>query len=290
VALLELTQPVALELLPREQHAEPATCTCAEGQPARVDVMGVQIDPVDMDRAVQRCVAMSRCVRPHTTLAINAAKILTLQDHGDDPHINADADLVFADGAAVVWAGRALGADLPERVAGIDLFDRLLGEAERQGLRCYFLGARPEVMAELKQTLRARFPELKIVGARDGYWQDGEEHGVVEGIRATRPDMLFLALPSPKKEIFTDRYRDELGAGLVMGVGGSFDVLAGHVTRAPAWMQQCGLEWLHRLACEPKKMWRRYVLGNPQFVWRLAVTKVRAGSRDRQREVSISVA
>ena len=267
LSVFDLTDRAPLDLVAR--------CTCHERRPARVEIMGIHLDPVDMEAAVERCVDLCRCSVPHSTLAINAAKVLTIQDNADDPYVSAEADLVFADGAAVVWASQVLGRALPERVAGIDLFERLLERAETEGLTCYFLGARPAVITELKDRVRTRYPNLRLAGARDGYWESAEEAGVVSGIRAARPDLLFVALPSPAKEIFTAEWGHILGAGLIVGVGGSFDVMAGYVTRAPKLMQRLGLEWLHRLLSEPRKMWRRYVVGNPRFVGRLLRTAVK---------------
>jgi N-acetylglucosaminyldiphosphoundecaprenol N-acetyl-beta-D-mannosaminyltransferase len=248
----------------------------------RVDVLGCRIDAVDMGAAVRRCDTYVR-ERAHAQhMAVNAAKIVSSRRHRELLRLINDSDIVTADGQAVVWAARLLGAPLPSRVTGIDLMEQLLALAERRGYRVFLLGARPEVLEAAVGRLRARHPRLAVAGCRDGYFSREEEAGVVARIRAARPDLLFVAMPTPRKEYFLARWGVELGVPFSMGVGGALDVLAGTTRRAPRPVQQLGLEWAFRVAQEPRRLWRRYLVTNAVFVWltlRGIVTRLRPPDR-----------
>jgi N-acetylglucosaminyldiphosphoundecaprenol N-acetyl-beta-D-mannosaminyltransferase len=178
------------------------------------------------------------------------------------------ADLVVADGMSVVWALRAAGINVPERVAGVDLMVKLLECGGAEGLRVYFLGAKPEVVTKLSRDCAARYPGLVVAGYRDGYFTAADQAAIAEEIRAAKPHMLFVGMPSPFKETWVEEYRGRLNVPVIIGVGGSFDVLAGFVERAPAIMQRLGLEWAWRLMMEPRKLWKRYLTTNTEFIWR----------------------
>jgi N-acetylglucosaminyldiphosphoundecaprenol N-acetyl-beta-D-mannosaminyltransferase len=173
----------------------------------------------------------------------------------------------MADGMSVVWALRASGQPAPERVAGVDLVARLLAAAGEQRLRVYFLGARGEVVTALADTARIRYPGVEIVGFRHGYFGPEDHQTIVEEIRASGAHMLFVGMPTPFKETWCERHRQRLEVPVIMGVGGSFDVLAGFVRRAPRWLQAMGLEWFWRLLMEPRKLWKRYLTTNVEFIW-----------------------
>jgi len=177
------------------------------------------------------------------------------------------AHLTVADGMSVVWALRASGQAAPERVAGVDLMWRLLAAAGEHRLRVYFLGARREVVTALVQTARTQWPAIEIAGFRDGYFGPDDHMNIVEEIRASQPHLLFVGMPSPFKEVWCERHRERLSVPVIIGVGGSFDVLAGFIRRAPRWAQAAGLEWLWRLLMEPRKLWKRYLTTNCEFVW-----------------------
>jgi N-acetylglucosaminyldiphosphoundecaprenol N-acetyl-beta-D-mannosaminyltransferase len=172
--------------------------------------------------------------------------------------------MVSPDGVAVVWASRLLGRPLSERVNGTDLMERLVEIAAEDGHSVFFLGARPEVVTATTATFKARHPDLIVAGYHHGYWKDDED--MVTQIRATRPDYLFVGIPSPKKEFWLQANLHELKVPVTMGVGGSFDVIAGRYRRAPRWAREGGLEWLWRLAQEPRRMWKRYLFGNSRFL------------------------
>jgi N-acetylglucosaminyldiphosphoundecaprenol N-acetyl-beta-D-mannosaminyltransferase len=163
-----------------------------------------------------------------------------------------------------VWASRILGRPLPERVAGIDLFERLVEAAHGDGSSVYFLGARPEIVAEVAEVLQARHPGLRVAGYHDGYWTD--DAAMVAEVREAQPDYVFLAIPSPRKEFWLNRHLEALDVPFVMGVGGSFDVLAGKIGRAPVWAQNMGMEWAWRVGQEPRRLARRYLVGNTAFI------------------------
>ena len=241
----------------------------------RVRVMGCEIDRVSLDETLAVCDAViaSRGFAQH--MAVNVAKLVSMQD--DDPlrEIVAGCELVTADGQPVVWASRLLGDPLPSRVAGIDLMQALLGLAAARGYRIYILGARPDVLEAAVERVRREFPALELAGYRDGYYSDDEETGVAASIAATQPDILFVAMSSPRKEYFLAQHGRTIGAPFVMGVGGSIDVLAGIRRRAPVPIQRIGLEWLFRLAQEPRRLMPRYVQTNTRFLALLAGELVR---------------
>ena len=168
---------------------------------------------------------------------------------------------------SVVWSLGLAGLPLPERVAGVDLMARLLEAAGRHRLRVYFLGARREVVARLAEQSAQRHPGLVVAGFRDGYFTPAEHPAIVEEIRAAAPHLLFVGMPSPFKETWCELHRAALDVPVVMGVGGSFDVLAGFVKRAPRVFQVTGMEWSWRLLMEPRKMWKRYLTTNSEFIW-----------------------
>jgi len=232
-----------------------------------VRVARVPIHAVDLE-AARACVDRFVSERvPHYYVAINAAKVVEYQDDRALRDAIDGAHLATADGQAVVWAARLLGTPLPERVAGTDLMIALLAHAARRGYSVYFLGARPEIVRACADRARAVYPALRIAGYRDGYFQPHDEADLVAEIRAAAPDLLFLGFGTPEKEYFMHRHHRALGVPFVMGVGGSFDVFAGKVRRAPRWMQRAGLEWLFRFAQEPRRLWKRYLVGNTRFIW-----------------------
>jgi len=242
----------------------------------RVELLGLSFDPATMRSAVDRCLEWCRGPRTtRTVITINASHVCQL---GRDPELR-DAcragDLILADGMSVVWSLALAGLPLPERVAGVDLMARLLEEAGRHRLRVYFLGARREVVTRLAEQSAQRHPGLVVAGVRDGYFTQADHPAIVEEIRRAAPDLLFVGMPSPFKETWCERHRAALQVPVVMGVGGSFDVLAGFVRRAPRAFQVTGMEWSWRLLMEPRKMWKRYLLTNTEFIW-LALRQVLA--------------
>jgi N-acetylglucosaminyldiphosphoundecaprenol N-acetyl-beta-D-mannosaminyltransferase len=233
----------------------------------RVSFLGVPLDPLTMDETVARCGELIVSGRPVQHVVLNAGKCVLMEDEPDVREIIRACELVNADGQSVVWAARFLGVSVPERVAGIDLMGRLLASCESEGWPVFFLGARDDVLVAFEAEARRRHPRLQVVGRRNGYFRADEEVGIAEAIRRSGAKLLLVGMSSPMKERFLARNLQRMGPLLAMGVGGSFDVWAGRTSRAPAWMQRVGLEWFHRFAQEPRRMWRRYLVGNLRFAW-----------------------
>lgn len=236
---------------------------------ARVELLGIPLDAVTMSEAVERCEHAIATRRYLQHVSINASKIVSLKDDSRMHQIVRRSGLVTADGQAICWASRLLGAPVPERVAGIDLMHELLESADRNGYRVYILGAKQEVLDTAVERLTKRYPRLKLAGARNGYFATEEVEQVCEEIRASQADILFIAISSPMKEYFLGDWGEHLGISFAMGVGGAIDVVAGVVKRAPHLMQRLGLEWAYRLLQEPRRLWRRYLATNARFIWML---------------------
>lgn len=200
---------------------------------------------------------------------VNAAKIVNMRRDEQLERAVRSADLILADGMAVVWAGRLLGRRLPERVPGIDLMTRMLQRSHERGYRIFLLGATKEVLATVAQRIVQDYPNALLVGQHDGYFSGDEESTIAASIAAAKPDILFAAMSSPKKECFLARWSTEMDVPVCHGVGGAFDVLAGIVHRAPQRWQRLGLEWLYRVKQEPRRLWRRYLVTNSLFTYML---------------------
>lgn len=207
-------------------------------------------------------------------VVVNVAKLVNMRTDAKLKESVQSCDIINIDGMGVVLGARFLGYDVPERVAGVDLFYELLRMSSDNGFSVFLLGAEDGVVAAAAAKVQALHPLLKIAGCHHGYfWKD--EAAIVEKIRASGAQLLFVAITSPKKENFINRWRDQLGVNFVMGVGGTFDVVAGKVKRAPVWMQKYGLEWLYRVIQEPGRMWKRYLTTNSQFAWLLIKERLR---------------
>jgi N-acetylglucosaminyldiphosphoundecaprenol N-acetyl-beta-D-mannosaminyltransferase len=251
----------------------------------RVWVLGCPIDAVTLDEAVavvDEAVAARSGIQH---VAINAAKLVKLQGDGALQEAVRGCELVTADGQAVVWAAGILGQPLPERVTGIDLMEAILRRSPDRGYRVYLLGAQEDVLETAAERIAARYPGIDIVGRRHGYFGEDAEAEVAAEIRDARPDILFVALTTPKKELFLARWRATLDVPFVMGVGGAFDVIAGKRKRAPQILQRLGLEWAYRLVQDPRHLLRRYAVGNTVFSWlvaRAALSRAVAAAGRRQ--------
>ena len=215
-------------------------------EPRRVELFGVEVDAVTLGGAVEAARHIVRAGVPSQHVVLNAAKVVAIHDDPALRDVIRSCAMVNADGIAIVLAARVLGTPLPARVTGIDLFEALVGAAATDGDSIFLLGARPEVVTQVADELRRRHPGLVIAGTADGYWDD--DAAVIAQVRAAAPQYLFLAVPSPRKEFWLRDHLDALGVPFVMGVGGSFDVVAGVVSRAPVLVQRLGMEWCWRLA------------------------------------------
>ena len=230
------------------------------------ELFGVPVAAITMDKTLGLVEEAVATRRPLQIGVVNAAKLVNIQR---DAELRADvlsSDLVLADGMAVVWASRLLGRPLPERVTGIDLMMGMLTRANAAGYRVYCLGATPEVLGGVLGRIKREYPGIAIAGSHHGYFKESEEGAVAAHIEAARPDILLIAMTSPRKERFLSRWSRQLAVPVCHGVGGSFDVFAGYVQRAPERWQRMGLEWLYRIKQEPRRLWKRYFTTNSAFV------------------------
>jgi N-acetylglucosaminyldiphosphoundecaprenol N-acetyl-beta-D-mannosaminyltransferase len=251
----------------------------AEVTQDRVRLLGCPIDRLDMAGAVERCDRFIATNQLGQHMSVNAAKVVAIQHDPALRDMVERSELVTADGQAVVWASRVLGDPLPARVAGIDLMWELFALAERRGYRVFILGARHEVLARAVERIREHHPGLVFAGTHHGHFPPEQDAAVAEEIRRTRPQLLFVAMTSPRKEYFLDRHGRTLGVPFMMGVGGAIDVAAGITRRAPVILQRAGLEWLVRLVQEPRRLLRRYLVTNSRFIALVAKELTRDAAR-----------
>lgn len=239
--------------------------TTAVAASAVQQLFDVPVHALTLEEVVARADAAIAGRRRLRIGVVNAAKIVNMRR---DPALREDvlaSDLILADGMAVVWASRLLGRPLPERVAGIDLMVALLRRGHERGYSVYCLGATAEVLGRATERIAMEYPGIRVVGRHHGYFEASEEPVLVQAIGAARPDILFVAMSSPRKETFLARWGGVLDVSVCHGVGGSFDVLAGALRRAPRSWQRMGLEWLYRLLQEPGRLWKRYLVTNALF-------------------------
>ncbi|WP_281412014.1 WecB/TagA/CpsF family glycosyltransferase [Motiliproteus sediminis] len=211
-------------------------------------------------------------------VVVNVAKLVNMRKDSRLDESVRECDIVNIDGMGVVWGARLLGYEVPERVAGVDLFHKLVAMSAERGFPVFLLGAKPEVIEETTRRVERMYPNIKIAGFHHGYFWD-DEKAVVDKIRESGARLLFVAITSPKKENFINQWKNQIGVDFVMGVGGTFDVVAGKVRRAPAWMQRSGLEWLYRVYQEPRRMWKRYLITNFLFLGLLVKEIVRGKTK-----------
>ena len=255
------------EFNPQIRDPRRAPSPSVDEDSCRLRLLDCPIDNLSLEETLNRIESFVRSGTPHRHVAINVDKVLKTRADAGFRRIIEEADLINVDGQPVVWAARLLGARMKGRVAGIDLMQSLVARSEQRGWRVYFLGAEKTVLDKMVAVYRGRFPELQIAGYRHGYWASAdEEQAIVEQIRIAKPDVLFIGVSSPKKEIFAYQHAHSMGVPFIMGVGGSFDVIAGLTRRAPLWMQHAGLEWFWRFLQEPRRMWRRYFIHDMKFV------------------------
>ncbi len=244
-----------------------------------VRILEIQVDRVTMEQALERISAMVRAGGPFQVLTPNVDHMMrALKDPGFR-EIYRSGDLVVADGAPLVWASRFLGDPLPERVAGSDLTPRLCALAAERGFSVFFMGGLPGSAQRAAEILAAKHPSLRVAGwdpAPVGFDKDPELSGALEKkIRRAEPDLLFVALGSPKQDLWIHRNKDRLGVPVSMGVGATLDFISGKVKRAPLLFQRAGLEWFWRLLSEPRRLWKRYLLDDMPFFWHILREKFR---------------
>ena len=238
----------------------------AKKKNTRYKIMNTFVNVVSMDETIRCVEKIIEKGKPTQHVVINASKVNLMEDDPELRRIVNSCPLINADGASIVWAAKKLGVPLKERVTGCDLFQELVRVAAEKGYKIYLFGAREEVVTKVKAIYEEQYPEIQIVGYRNGYFTEADEPEIVKNMAESGADMMFVAFSSPKKEYWVNKYMAQLNIPFVMGVGGSFDIVAGVTERAPKWWQDHGLEWLYRFIQEPKRMWRRYIIGNAKFV------------------------
>ena len=233
----------------------------------RIDLLGIPLDAISMDQTIQLIDNAIGQGQRINHVVLNAGKVVAMQKDEELYNSVVSCDLINADGQSIVWAARFLGKEIPERVAGIDLMQNLIKLAAEKKYSCFFFGAKEEVVNKVVDLYTEKYGSEVIAGSRNGYFDKSEEESIAHQIADSGADLLFVAMPSPHKENFMFKYREVLsGLSFNMGVGGSFDVVAGHAKRAPVWMQKTGLEWFYRFLQEPGRMWKRYLFGNSKFI------------------------
>lgn len=204
---------------------------------------------------------------PCTVHFVNANKVAQASEDAGMREILWRGDYVLADGQPLLPLARLLGLDIPERIDGIGLMEKLLLLSNENAYRVFLFGSRSEILTQCIGILQQRYPRVTIAGSRNGYFTPAELPDIIRQINAAKPDILFIGIGSPLKEQLADRWKHDIDATIIQGVGGSFDVLAGRVRRAPVWIQRMGFEWLYRVFQEPRRMFWRYAKTNSQCLW-----------------------
>lgn len=229
----------------------------------KIDVLGVQVDKLSMDEALGRLMQFLREDAPHAVYTPNSEIIMRAYRDKKFLSVLNSAEMITPDGIGVVYASRILKDPLSERVGGFDLSQRLIEQISDGSYSLYFFGGKPGVSEQAKKNLCEKYPKLRIVGCSDGYFDAEKEKKIIEDIREKKPDILFVCLGAPKQEEWILKHKAELGAKVLMGIGGSLDVYAGVAQRAPLSFQRLGLEWFYRLLKDPRRIGRMMDL--PKF-------------------------
>lgn len=245
------------------------------GNNERVTILDTQIDVLNFAETVELVERYVLEKEPLHLIGVNADKINELSQNEKLREIVNSCGVINADGASVILASRFLKKELPERVAGIDLMQSLVSLSAEKGYSVYLLGAKEEVVQETAAVLKKQHPQLKIVGVHNGYFSEADWPEISREIGAAAPDFVFVGITSPLKEYLVEYLQNEGHRCVFMGVGGSFDVISGKIPRAPMWMQKANLEWLFRVMQEPKRLFKRYFVGNWKFIF--AVLKEKWG-------------
>ena len=239
----------------------------SETAPDRYPILNTYVNALSMDETVDYVKqVIARRNPPVQHVVINALKVNLMEKDPELREIVNSCPLINADGASIIWAAKKLHVPMTTRVTGIDLFLRLVEEAAKNGYKIYLFGAKQEVVEKVQSIFTEQYPALQIAGVRNGYFKPEDEEQIVANMAASGADMMFVAYSSPKKEYWVHKYLDQLNIPFVMGVGGSFDVVAGVTRRAPKVWQNLGLEWFYRFIQEPKRLFKRYIIGNMTFI------------------------
>jgi N-acetylglucosaminyldiphosphoundecaprenol N-acetyl-beta-D-mannosaminyltransferase len=233
----------------------------------KINFLGIPVDSHTMQETISRIDQAIQAGEHINHVVINASKVVSMMKDKDLYNSVLACDIINADGQSIVWAARFLGQKLPGRVAGADLMQELVRLSHRRKYKCFFLGAKESVVRKVVEKYSSMYGPEIIAGYRNGYFTENEEPEVAMQIAESGAQLLFVAMSSPKKEKFLYKYNDILrDVNFTMGVGGTFDIIAGITKRAPKWVQDMGMEWFVRLYQEPGRMWKRYLVGNTIFI------------------------
>jgi N-acetylglucosaminyldiphosphoundecaprenol N-acetyl-beta-D-mannosaminyltransferase len=249
-----------------------------------LQILGCRLDPLDSDAAVEQILSFARGGRGAQIVTLGTEMVVYAQHDARFRAIVNEAALSLCDTVGLLAVARRRGADLHERVAGVELIERLAAAAAAEGLMIYLLGGGEGVAADAAAALQRRHPGLRVAGTRNGYFRDEESAQVASAVAASGAQMLFAGMGFPRQEYWLSEHLHETGCGVGIGVGGSFDVIAGRIERAPQPIRRLGLEWLYRLVKEPRR-WRRQ-LALPRFVWLVALDEL--GIRPARNEAARS--
>lgn len=230
---------------------------------------GIDIANTSMQESLDWIVRRTRLVQRSQICFVNPDCLNIAYANSEYLNVLRRADLVLPDGIGIHLAGRIKGTPMLENVNGTDLFPRLCERAAHERLPLYLLGARPSVAAAVAEAMRAKYPQLEIAGTHHGYFDSRHSSTVVNDINTSGAHILLVAMGAPRQDLWLAAHRDELRTSILMGVGGLFDFYSGNICRAPMWMREIGMEWVWRLLQEPRRMWRRYLIGNPLFIYRV---------------------
>lgn len=241
----------------------------------KANILGVQVDSLTMNQAVDAVETMINEAGPnpkmHLVATANAEMVMLANNDPTLAAILAAADLVVPDGAGVVWAARHTGQAVPERVAGFDLAQELFAVSAKRGYRIYFLGGAPGIAAKAQAAAKMKYGNIKFVGVHDGFFPPEQTSELIASINEAKVDLLFVALGVPKQEKWLYQVQEELSVKVAIGVGGTFDVMAGVMKRAPLWMQKTNMEWFFRLMMQPQRAIRMLAL--PRFALKILFSK-----------------
>ncbi len=245
-----------------------------------VRLLNAEFHPITLEDTVDLVFERIRTGQRGYLCTVNVAILMMMRR---DPELQRFVDraaIVVADGQPLIWSSRAVGLPLPERVAGVELVDKLCERAAREGLGVYLLGAEKSVVEEVARRLKQRYPALILGGVQDGYFGEGEAEARARAVAQSGAKILVAAMGVPRQEYFLRDYWNVLEVPFAIGVGGSFDVLAGLRARAPGFIQRAGMEWLFRLAQEPGRLWKRYLVTNAQFIYLMSRELIARSPRD----------
>ncbi|RUT01790.1 UDP-N-acetyl-D-mannosamine transferase [Dulcicalothrix desertica PCC 7102] len=237
----------------------------------RIKLLNCFYDTVTFDETLDWASEWIKNEKQGYIATVNVAiSIMMRSNHYLRNFIN-NASLVVADGQPIVWASRLFALPIPERVTGVDLVEGLAVVASKEDFHVFLLGAEPEVIETVVKKLQQKYNRLNICGFHHGYFSNSETPKIVEAIKQSQAQILIVGMGVPRQENFIQENFSQLGVNLAIGVGGTFQVIAGTKRRAPLWMQQVGLEWFYRLLQEPGRLWKRYLVTNSQFLFYLAL-------------------